>query len=262
MTPRRSERAEAQPLYREMIGEGGANTTSQTPLPNPPPQGGREQAVPAEGQLSAAPVVAPDLMVQVRALYEDSAVPVREIARRAGVSERTLYKYTRKNNWRPRYAWMPDGARPPGRPGRRRWTSAQEQQHAHATPFAPAMGAGGRFIAQNDIGKPFAQGIKALDPAGRAAASQASAEAERTARRARAEAQAELQVRRHLSVMEGVNLAVAAFKHFQRQRAESGPGPLDDRLADVHRAFVDAALRRWEWFVEHEDLGIVAVERP
>jgi hypothetical protein len=201
-------------------------------------------------------------MAQVRALYEDSAVPVREIARRAGVSERTLYKYARKGNWKARYAWMPDGARPPGRPGRRRWASAQGQQHAHATPFAPGKGAGGRFIRREERGQPFAHGIKALDPAGRAVAAAASAEAERTARRARAEAQAELQVRRHLSVIEGVILAFRAFNDFRRDRAERGPGPLDGHLVNLHMKFVDAALRRWDWFIDHEDLGIVAIERP
>jgi hypothetical protein len=123
-------------------------------------------------------------MAQVRALYEDSAVPVRDIARRAGVTERTLYKYARKNNWKPRYAWTPDGSRPPGRPARRRWSEARER----AMQFAPAKGAGGRFIRRDDIGKPFATGIKALDPAGRAAAVIASAEAARMAEMARLEA--------------------------------------------------------------------------
>ncbi len=43
-------------------------------------------------------------MPQVRALYEESAVPVREIMRRAGVTERTIYKYACKGQWRPRRA--------------------------------------------------------------------------------------------------------------------------------------------------------------
>ena len=81
---------------------------------------------------------------------------------------------------------MPDGSRPPARPGRRRWTPAQEKQHARAEQFAPGQGAGGRFIRREDIGTPFAQGIKAIDPAGRAAAAEASAEAARVAERAQA----------------------------------------------------------------------------
>ena len=36
--------------------------------------------------------------------------------------------------------------------------------------YAPAKGAGGRFIRRADAGKPFARGLKANDPAGRAQA--------------------------------------------------------------------------------------------
>src|SRR5690242_3608388 len=49
-----------------------------------------------------------DLMARVRGLYEDSAVPVREIARLAGVTERTIYKYAQKHAWQPRYRWRDD----------------------------------------------------------------------------------------------------------------------------------------------------------
>ncbi|MGA7975355.1 MAG: helix-turn-helix domain-containing protein, partial [Pseudolabrys sp.] len=47
------------------------------------------------------------LTARARALYEGSAVPVREIARLAGVSERTLYKYVEKYRWKKRYARVP-----------------------------------------------------------------------------------------------------------------------------------------------------------
>ena len=50
-----------------------------------------------------------DLTARVRALYENSAVPVREIARRAGVTERTIYKYAQKGGWKARYAWVDRG---------------------------------------------------------------------------------------------------------------------------------------------------------
>jgi hypothetical protein len=198
------------------------------------------------------------LMAQVRALYEDTAVPVREIARRAGVAERTLYKYAQKHSWKPRYAWTPDGARPIGRPGRRR----SSEQRARAERFAPAKGAGGRFIRREDKGQPVAQGIKALDPAGRAAAAQAAAEAERVARRAKAEADAEVQLQKHLRIMETVSLACAEYGRFQRDRALHGPGPYDRRLLSLHIGLIETAMRNWEWFIAHEDLGIVAIERP
>jgi hypothetical protein len=125
-----------------------------------------------------------DLMAHVRRMYEDSIIPVRDIAQRAGVTERTLYKYARKNNWKPRYAWTPDGARPPGRPARRRWSEARER----ALAVAPAKGAGGRFIRREDKGRPLAHGIKATDPAARAAAAAACA-TDRAAERALLEAE-------------------------------------------------------------------------
>ena len=123
-------------------------------------------------------------MTLVRRMYEDSIIPVRDIARRAGVTERTLYKYARKNNWRPRYAWTPSGSRPHGKAARRRWTEARERVAA----FAPEKGAGGRFIRREDEGRPFAQGIAALDPAARAAAVAACA-IDRAAELARLEAE-------------------------------------------------------------------------
>jgi hypothetical protein len=201
-------------------------------------------------------------MAQVRALYEDTAVPVREIARRAGVTERTLYKYARKQNWTPRYAWMPDGSRPPGRPERRPRTPAREQDQERALQVAPAKGAGGRFIRREARGEPFAEGIKATDPAGRAAAVQAAAQAERAARRARAEAEAEAQCQKHLRLMENVCLACAEYGRFERDRAGRAPGPYDRHLLSLHIGFIETAMRNWEWFVAHEDLGINAIERP
>jgi hypothetical protein len=259
MTPRRSERAAAQRFYREMDGEAAPASGTATPTPNPFPQEpapGRAQARPGWGGEKQ------DLMAQVRALYEGSAVPVREIARRAGVSERTLYKYARKNNWAPRYAWMPDGSRPPARPGRRRWSEAQEKHHARAEQFAPGQGAGGRFIRREDVGQPFAQGIKALDPVGRAAAVRASADAARAARLAQAKADAEAQLQKHLRIIENVSLACAEYSRFKSDRAGRGRGPLDDRIERLHVRLIETAVENWHRFVDREDLGIEAVERP
>ena len=193
MTPRMSVRAEARRLYAEMVGEGspaqlGPATLTPDPSPQEPATGraapaarpgeAGEQAVPAGGEKA-------DLMAHLRAMYEDSIVPVRDIARHAGVTERTLYKYARKQAWKPRYAWMPDGSRPPAGPARRRFSEQRER----ALQVAPAKGAGGRFIRRDDIGVPFAQGIKATDPAARAAAAQACAAADRAAARAMLEAE-------------------------------------------------------------------------
>src|SRR5437764_2546304 len=130
----------------------------------------------------AAPNAAADasadtaLSERVRALYEGSVVPVREIARLAGVSERTIYKYVRKGGWRRRHA------------GPARDLPAEVLAEADAAVaaaaaadavggaetagpgfglgFAPVKGAGGRFIRREDKDLPQARGLKALDPPG------------------------------------------------------------------------------------------------
>jgi hypothetical protein len=101
-------------------------------------------------------------MQRLRALYEEDVVPVREIARIAGVTERTLYKYIEKGAWRRRHACPArDVAVAAANRGRRL---------VPAPGFAPVKGAGARFIRREDAGKPFARGIKALDPQGAARA--------------------------------------------------------------------------------------------
>jgi len=75
-----------------------------------------------------------NLTKKVRALYENSAVPVREIASVAGVTERTIYKYAAKLAWKRRHH------------------------------VAPARGAGSRFIRRADTDKPFARGLKERRP--------------------------------------------------------------------------------------------------
>src|SRR5690349_12096106 len=76
-------RAEAQRRYRTYAAERRRS-------------GGRDAARGAE-QVT-------ELTRQVRALYEDTVVPVAEIARIAGVSERTLYKYAARGGWERRRA--------------------------------------------------------------------------------------------------------------------------------------------------------------
>jgi hypothetical protein len=140
------------------------------------------------------------LTARVRALYENSVVPVREIARLAGVTERTLYKYAERGEWRQRYvrgaradAVAADRARlienarqeqvcplpnprlsPSARPGAGPRPQAGEgSEHM----FAPVRGAGGRYVRRAEAGLAHARGLKALDPAGAQLATQACAAA-------------------------------------------------------------------------------------
>jgi Putative ATPase subunit of terminase (gpP-like) len=115
------------------------------------------RAVAPEAGLTANPT---PLTTEVQSLYEAGVVPVREIARMAGVTERTVYKYAERGGWKRRYA-----RRNP-------------------------RGAGGRFVVAEDEGKPHAAGLKALDPDGAQAAAATCARAGALADAAMAEARA------------------------------------------------------------------------
>jgi DNA invertase Pin-like site-specific DNA recombinase len=101
---------------------------------------------------------------RVRALYEDSSLPVREIARLAGVSDVTVYNYARKLAWK-------RGARP------------------------LVKGAGGRFIPLAEAGRPHVRGLKALDPQGAEFAAERCARAGVIADQAAAAAAADARAR-------------------------------------------------------------------
>ena len=190
-------RAQARALYREAAEKASRthpSASTATPLPNPPPTKGRlRPSSTGYGGREQTEVASPpnppltDITERVRALYEDSVVPVREIARLAGVTERTIYKYARKLGWRPRVT---------------RLVGSGEQR--------VARGAGGRFAPLADEDKVHARGIKALDPAGAAraavrcveagvlsdaAAAQAVAQARERAARNAAEREADARLR-------------------------------------------------------------------
>jgi hypothetical protein len=102
-------------------------------------------------------------MQRLQALYEEDVVPVREIARVADVTERTLYRYIQKGAWRRRHAC-------PARDAAGAAAKDSEGGLVWDARFAPVKGAGGRFIRREDTDKPVARGIKALDPVGAARA--------------------------------------------------------------------------------------------
>lgn len=281
MTPRMSVRAQARERYCELAGEKGAlRSATATPqaaatpdppsrrfggqAPNPSPQPksdlsdfGRLQhpnsGEPEFGWGGEQPA-APDLTARVRALYEDTAVPVREIARLIGVTERTVYGYARKHRWKPRYRWMPDGSRPPGRPARRRLTA-----------YAPVKGAGGCFIRRDDRDKPFATGLKALDPAGRARALAGCAQAEPLAQAAQAEAEAAARREARIFAMAWVSRASCELSAYLAERApdeaapEEAAPPTPDPMERLLRRTLDLAMQRWETLMAEEEKRVAAV---
>ncbi|RDV02168.1 hypothetical protein [Undibacter mobilis] len=201
---------------------------------------------------------APDLMARVRALYEDSAVPVREIARLCGVTERTLYKYVRRGAWKRRYVRAPaDDASTGSVSGAERgarWLRASGRE--------PVKGAGGRFIPRDEAGRPvaqgiaqeIAQGIKALDPAARQRAATACAAAAARAARARAKADAAQVWEARRRAIDSVSAAMAAYSRWRLGRArraakffyEGGPNHAeradDARTEALYVAQIEAAM--------------------
>ena len=128
----------------------------------------------------------PSLTDRVRSLFEDTVLPVRDIARIAGVAECTIYRYARKGQWRLRHPKCAAGG--------------QTHRGRVREPRLPQpRGAGGRFIPPADAGKPHPTGLKALDPQGAASAivacEQASALAHEAFARALAFNDAERQAR-------------------------------------------------------------------
>jgi predicted transcriptional regulator len=255
-------RAQAQEIYRE---RAAAPASEACLLPNPPPQAGegigsargRERSEIGHG--AAQNLTARDLTAHVRALYEGSAVPVAEIARLVGVTERTIYKYAAKQGWKPRYAWRPGGGRPPKKPQGAGKPALRREQRRQAQ-FAPAKGAGGRFIRRADKVKPFAVGLKATDPAAARRAAAQCAEAERRAQEAQLEAlrsQLADERVRALTMMSRVAKQLVDFR--EERKARNGDARLDTVRSDMAdtcelglRATLDAAMD-WAKAVRREE---------
>jgi hypothetical protein len=214
MTRRSSVRAHARKLYRDLAAKKATA--------DPPSPGG------FGGQ---------GLTARVRALYEDSAVPVREIAGVAGVTERTIYKYAAKQRWKKRYARTGDFA------------------SDFAPDFAPVRGAGSRFIRREDKAKPIATGLKATDPVGRARAAAGCGEAQRLSRAAQAEAAAAQRAEATIRAIEWTNSAFKELREFYERRDKGPPGPLDDRVEDLLTRVVNLALSRWQALLAEEEEG-------
>jgi len=230
MTPRKSSRAAARRQYlamggRELVfalapeaGQGAvrkvevAGLEERAPTPDPSPlladaRGGGEGSERGEAQQAQVP----SLMARVQALYEETAVPVREIARLCGVTERTLYKYIRRGGWRRRYVRVAAADASPGAERGERWLRANGHE--------PVKGAGGRFVPRAEAGRPVAQGLKALDPSARAKASVACAAAGSRAAKARAKADEREIWDARIAAINAVSAAMAAYNRFRASRA-------------------------------------------
>jgi hypothetical protein len=170
------------------------------------------------------------LTKEARALYEESVVPVREIARLAGVGERTLYKYVQKGGWRRRYRVVVRGALSGAAEADAR--DAAECGRREASPgIAPVKGAGGRFVVREAAGLPHAAGLGALDPARADAAAAACVEAGATSEAAVAQASAQMQARSRLRCLDHLSAALGELGKFWRESVQRAPSPQAEALA-------------------------------
>ena len=120
--------------------------------------------------------------------------------------------------------------------------------------FAPAKGAGGRFIRREEIGQPFAAGLKALDPAAEARAAAACAAAARRASVAERQAQEERWHAETIRAIQAVNQARQDLAEHEAahktQRAWSRPADLRKRALtlSLHVAldWMEMAVAAWE----------------
>jgi len=218
MTQRTSVRAAARERYGELKRERrlkaalSANVAPPTPAPSPP-----LAALAGGGEKTQ------DLTARIRALYEETNVPVREIAAIAGVTERTLYRYVEKHGWTKRYHVLPRGREAAAHNRGGRWLPT--------TGVVPAKGAGGRFIRREDIGQPFPAGLKALDPQGRAEAHARCDAADPLARKAQQEV-----MRAHRA-----NERVRAWRAVERAVTNLG------KFKEDERAWRDAERQAKAW---------------
>jgi len=230
MTRRFSVRAQARRNYCELAEKTAVNV--RPPTPGPSPQGGREQKASAGGEKKET-----ELTRRVRVLYEDSAVPVREIARIAGVTERTIYKYVEKHDWKRRYRCAPrDEAVARANRGRR----------LRPLPaFAPVKGAGARFIRREDSDKPVATGLKATDPASARLAAARCGGATHLSALALAQAEEAQLFERQIRAHETVNIALKNLHEHREERIRKGRSAAGDRIEPMLMQIVAVSLQQW-----------------
>lgn len=192
-----------------------------------------EKANPDLSALAAKPPE-PSLTERARALYEDSVVTVTEIARLCGVTERTILKYSSKQNWKPRYRWRA------GKAGERHRGWQPEPA------FAPAKGAGARFVKREEAGKAFPVGLKANDPAGAAQAMAACETAQALSATAEQEAAFVREMkRRNRAYAEATSLLFKVLAIFSRDE-EAGKRPRNGVEERTRLGCVRLAVLNWE----------------
>ncbi len=260
MTRRSSVRANAREIYRDLVAKQAASSAPSLTLPR---ERGREEDLQAgegiggERGREQADVAAgrKNLMARVRALYEETR-PCRcaRSPQLAGVSERTIYKYAAKRNWKPRYAWA--------HPRAPAFAEARHPAALHRlrrklrrhVPFAPVKGAGGRFVRREARGEPVASGLHATDRQAAVRADAACASAQALAREAQKEADARKRARERDKAFRNVIRTLDQINKYHAECKKKGrwPLPADDHLQWAYSCQLSAAAD-WLDIVTQQD---------
>ena len=234
MTRRSSVRAQARRNYCALTRKTGPHASDPTSHSSPrvaSARGGGEQKVETK------------LTKRVRALYEDSAVPVREIARLAGVTERTLYKYVERHGWKKRYRVLP----PKNLQGLEAAARVNRGRSLQPLPdVAPVKGAGGRFIRRDDKDKPVAVGLKATDPVAAKRAAASCGGAAHLSALAQADAEAAQRFEQRIRAIEFTNIALTNWRKHREERVRKGLSASPDRIEPLLMKVVKISADRWE----------------
>jgi hypothetical protein len=162
---------------------------------------------------------------------------VREIARLAGVSERTLYKYVARHGWQKRHRVSPRGEAA---------ARANRGRSLEPSPgFAPAKGAGGRFIRRDEQDEPVAVGLKATDPAAAKSAAAHCGGAALLGGIAQAKAEELQRLENMTRAISTTRVAVANWRAYRKEHKRDASAPVD-RVEAMLMQVVEVSLTQWE----------------
>ena len=215
---KQSLRAAARARYLKKAGQGqDAPSAPATPTRHAIALRAAAGDLPLAGEGEAVDTA---LMRQAQALYEEGVVPVRDIARLAGVCERTFYRHVKKRGWR-----------------RRNVCAARDNAVAAANrgrPLTVAKGVSGRFVRRAVAGAPHPAGLGALDPPRDAEGTHACIAAGALSEAAMADAQAEIAARARLRTLDLCERALGDVMRLLAERPGAPEAaPLALRIADA-----------------------------
>lgn len=165
---------------------------------------------------------------RLRQLYEQSALPVREIARIAGIADRTLFSYVQRGGWK-----------------RRNWRQVRHDEARLVPPEGAGLGSAvedARHTAQTYVAaKRHVEDVRAAAAiAAQERAAGAGAAAQERAARAKAVADARTRARLAAAVADALRILA---------QVERNGRPLSGRARRVHDRIFGALVGQFEYLV-------------